>query len=256
MKTLTDQELLGRYASGRCEAAFEELARRHVDVTYSTALRSVGDPQRAEDVTQAVFVALAQNAAQLAEHPVLYAWLHRAARNVGAQTVRAEVRRRSRELQAATMNEMPCASMEPSWVQLAPHLDSALAELDNVDRDAILLRYFEGKSAREIGDRLGISAEAAQKRVSRAVEQLRGMFAKRDIAIGAGALAVLLSVNAVQAAPVGLAGHVSSAATLAGTATASCAVVPGLSSTALAMAKVSGGRVFGKLVASGWGRAL
>jgi len=65
---------------------------------------------------------------------------------------------------------------------------------------------------------LGTSEDAAQKRVSRAVERLREFFAKRGVTIGAGGLAVALSANAVQAAPVGLAATISAALTLAGAA--------------------------------------
>ena len=249
---MSDQQLLGEYAQDRSEAAFGELARRHVDLTYSVALRIVRDPHLAQDVTQAVFVALAQNAAQLASHPVLSGWLHRAAQNVAAQTVRSEVRRRAREQEAATMNELLSPTTEPAWDQVAPQLDAALAELDDVGRDAVLLRYFEKKSAQEMGDILGISAKAAQKRVNRAVEQLRGRFVQRGVALSAGALVLLMSSNSVQAAPVGLAATVSAAATLAGTATASVATVAGTTlgttSTALAATKVVGMTILQKIL--------
>jgi RNA polymerase sigma factor (sigma-70 family) len=244
VNTLTDQQLLREYAHERAEAAFGELVRRHLDLTYSAALRIVRDPHLAQDVTQAVFVALAQNAAQLAGHPVLSGWLHCATRNVAAQTVRSEVRRRAREQEAATMNELLSNPTDPPWDEIGPHLDALLAELDAMDRDAILLRYFEKKSAQEMAPILGVTAEAAQKRVNRAVEQLRQLFAKRGVAVGAGALVLLVSSHAVQAAPTGLALTVSTAATLAGSAAASLGAVTGAAvgttSTALAAAKVVG----------------
>lgn len=223
MHTLTDPQLLRAYAEDRSEAAFAELVRRHVDLTYSVALRIVRDPHLAEDVTQAVFVALAQNATALSLHPVLSGWLHRAARNVASQMVRTEVRRRAREQEAVSMNEPPSGD-EPPWEEIEPHLDAALAALEDADRDAVLLRYFEGKTAREIAGVLGIGAEAAQKRVSRAVEQLRILFARRGVVVTVGGLTALMTSHAVQAAPAGLAAAVSGAATLAAAATA---VVPG-----------------------------
>src|SRR5204862_828662 len=106
---------------------------------------------------------------------------------------------------------------------IAPHLDAALGELSEPDRDAVLLRYFEKKSAQEMAERLGISDEAAQKRVSRAVERLREFFAKRGLTVGASGLVVVISANAVQAVPVGLAVAVSTAAALAGTTIAATA---------------------------------
>ncbi|MCP5519424.1 MAG: sigma-70 family RNA polymerase sigma factor [Verrucomicrobiales bacterium] len=238
---MTDQRLLRDYARECSEAAFAELVRRHVDMVYSTALRLVRDTHLAEDVTQAVFVAMAQNAAQLQDHPVPSGWLHRAARNVAAEAVRSAVRRRAREQEAAAMTEEVADNPEPSWHEVAPQLDEALAGLDDASRDAVLLRYFERKSAGEMGRILGISAEAAQKRVSRAVEQLRGALARRGLVTGAAALTVLLSSKTVQAAPAGLALAVSSAVCLTGSAGASSSgALAGLSSAAPLAAKAAG----------------
>jgi RNA polymerase sigma factor (sigma-70 family) len=214
---LTDQQLLRQYAECRSEAAFAELVRRHVDLVYSAARRMVGDAHLAEDVTQGAFVALARSAPQLTERAVLSGWLHRTAQNIAAQTVRTGVRRRAREQEAAAMNELIAHEPNGAWEDIAPHLDAALGELSEGDRDALLLRYFERKSAREMAQVLGVSDEAAQKRVSRAVERLRGFFAKRGLAVGASGLVVVISANAVQAAPVGLAVTISTAAALAGT---------------------------------------
>jgi len=212
---LTDQQLLRDYTRRRSEAAFTELVRRHVDFVYSAALRMVRDTHLAEDVSQGVFVALAHNARQLADRPVLSGWLHRTAQNLAANAVRSEVRRRAREQKAAAMNELTAAEPEAVWEHIAPHLDAALGELSEPDRDALLLRYFERKSAREMAQTLGVSDDAAQKRVSRAVERLREFFAKHGITVGASGLAVAISANAVQAAPVGLAATISTAAALA-----------------------------------------
>jgi RNA polymerase sigma factor (sigma-70 family) len=230
----TDQQLLRDYSGRRSEPAFAELVRRHVDLVYSAALRMVRDPHLAQDVTQAVFVALAQNAGQLAHRPVLSGWLHRTAQNLAANTVRSTVRRRAREQEAAAMNELLAHESDAVWEHIAPHLDAALGELAEPDRDALLLRYFERKSAREMALTLGVSEEAAQKRVTRAVERLREFFAKRGVTIGAGGLVVLITANAVQAAPAGLA--VAITAALAGTSivtTATAAAAKAIAMTTL-----------------------
>src|SRR4030095_7744179 len=186
MEDQDDAQLLRAYAEKRSEAAIGELVRRHVDFVYSAARRIVRDPHLAEDVTQGVFVALAKNSGTLAARPVLSGWLHRAAQNIAAQTVRTIERRRARESRyiETAMNELPSSEPEVSWEHIAPHLDAALGELSEPDRDALFLRYFERKSAREMAHVLGVSDEAAQKRVSRAVERLREFFAKRGITVG------------------------------------------------------------------------
>jgi RNA polymerase sigma factor (sigma-70 family) len=225
VNSLTDQELLRDYTGRRSETAFAELVRRHVDFVYSATLRMVRDTHLAEDVTQGVFVALAQNARQLTSHPVLSGWLHRTAQNLAANTVRSDVRRRAREQEAAAMNELLAAEPEAIWEQIAPQLDAALGELNELDRDALLLRYFERKSAREMAQTLGVSDDAAQKRVSRAVERLREFLSKRGVAIGASGLVIVISANAVQAAPAGLAVTISAAAIFAGTAVSTSTVI-------------------------------
>ncbi len=201
MDTSSDQELLRNYAEHRSQPAFEELVRRHVDLVYSAALRIVRRADAAEDVTQCAFTALAQNARRVAKHPILSGWLHLTTRNLAAKTVRSEVRRRAREEAAALVNRREADPTDAPWERVAQDLDGALGELSDADRVPLLLRYFERKSAREIGQTLGINEEAAQKRVARAVERLRALLVRRDVRIAAGALAVMLAAYAVQSAP-------------------------------------------------------
>ena len=97
----------------------------------------------------------------------------------------------------------------------------------------MLLRYFERKSAREMAGLLGLSDEAAQKRVNRAVERLRDHFAKRRLTVGAGGLAVALSANAVQAAPAGLSATITAVVALAGTAAGTTAAIATINTIAM-----------------------
>ena len=250
MNSLTNQQLLHDYAERRSEAAFSELVRRHVDFVYSAALRMVRDSQLAKDVTQSVFVALAQNARPLTDHPVLSGWLHRTTQNLAANAVRSDVRRRAREQEAAAMNELLATESDNLWDHVAPHLDAGLGELSEPDRDALLLRYFEGKSAREMAQTLGVSDDAAQKRASRAVDRLRDFFVKRGITVGASGLAVAISANAVQAAPVGLGAVIT--AGLAGTAAATIiATQTGITTMKIISAKTLATTLASALLAGG-----
>jgi len=105
------------------------------------------------------------------------------------------------------------------WTQIEPLLDEAMQSLDEADRSAILLRYFESKSLRQVGEALGATEDAAQKRVQRAVERLREFFAQRKVRVGASGLVALVSANAIQAAPAGLAAAVATSAVGACTST-------------------------------------
>ncbi len=215
MMMATDLSLLKKYARQNSEDAFATLVRRHLDLVYSAAFRQVRSPQLAEEVAQSVFADLARNAERMKSDTVLAAWLYQVTRRTAIDVVRRESRRQLREQIAVEMTDMNSNASE--WTQVEPLLDEAMDALDETDRSAILLRYFENKSLREVGQTLGTSDDTAQKRVSRAVERLREFFAKRGITVGASGLVVVISANAVQAAPFGLAVTISTAAALAGT---------------------------------------
>ena len=206
----TDLELLARYARQEAEDAFAEIVRRHVDLVYSAALRQVGSPQLAEEVAQSAFLKLARQAREFPPGTVIPAWLYQVTRLEAIDVVRQEARRHLREQIATEMNAIDATAAD--WEQIEPLLDEAMQALDETDRTAILLRFFGNKSLREVGQTLGTSDDAAQKRVGRALERLREFLAGRGVSVGAGGLGLILSVNAVQAAPASLAATISSAA--------------------------------------------
>jgi RNA polymerase sigma factor (sigma-70 family) len=212
----TDLELLARFTRKNADEAFTEIVRRYINLVYSAALRQVCSHQLAEEVTQSAFIKLARNAHNLSPDILLPAWLYTITHHAAIDMVRREARRQLREQFAIESNFMNAVT--PDWLQVEPLLDEAMHALDETDRTAVLLRYFENKSLREVGQSLGTSEDAAQKRVSRAVERLREFFSKRGIPIGASSLVAVLSANAVQAAPTGLTVTISTAAALAATA--------------------------------------
>ncbi len=215
MKTrMNDLDLLRQYAQEGSEQAFAALVDRHLNLVYATALRQVRSPQLAEEAAQSAFLSLARNANSMKPDTILTAWLYRVARHAAIDLIRGESRRLGREQIACELANMKSDSSE--WAHIEPLLDEALEALEETDRNAILLRYFENKSLREVGETLGTSEEAARKRVSRAVEQLRSVFSRRGLAVGATGLAAVLSAQAAQAVPVGLNASISTAVALSG----------------------------------------
>jgi RNA polymerase sigma factor (sigma-70 family) len=213
-----DGELLRRYTEAESDDAFAELVRRHLDLVYSAALRQVnGDAHLAQDVAQTVFTDLAHKAAALSHRQVLTGWLYTSTHFAAAKAVRTEHRRHTHEQEAHAMQELlrsPASDFD--WEQLRPVLDQVMHDLKASDRDVILMRYFENRPLADIGERLGLSEDAARKRVDRALGKLRTFLSKRGITTAA-TLATVLSANAVQIAPAGLAATLTSAS-LAGAA--------------------------------------
>lgn len=223
IRMIEDPELLQRYADDRAEGAFAELVRRHVDLVYSAALRQVhGDTHLAQDVTQLVFADLARKAGKLARHRVLAGWLFTSTRYAAAKLVRGEQRRRARETTAELMREIlhDDGAEALDWARVRPVLDAALAELGEADREAPLLRFFEGRDYAGVGARLGLGENAARMRVERAVEKLRAALDRRGVHSTGAALALALASQAVTAAPVGLAASVTGVALAGGGAAA------------------------------------
>lgn len=211
-----DVDLLREYVANHSETAFRTLVERHVDMVYATALRQVGDAQLAEEATQAVFITLAQKARGLSSSTILAGWLFHAAQFAAAKVQRTELRRKHWEQQAAQMEPNPSDSAA-AWEQMAPQLNEALNELKAPDRDALLLRFFESKTMAQVGSALGTSEGAAKMRVARALEQLRGIFQARGIALPVALLAAALSTATTQAAPIGLAATITASALLKST---------------------------------------
>jgi RNA polymerase sigma factor (sigma-70 family) len=203
----SDIELLDAYAESHSEEAFGELVTRHVDFIYSAAMRQLRNAHLAEEATQAAFIALSRKAGRLQQHTVIAGWLYRAVHFAALNLQRSEARRKNWEKEAAIMNnpgENAPNNPEAFNETALPQVDDALAELGDRDRTALVLRFLQQKSLRDVGDTMGTSEEAAKKRVSRALEKLRGLLVRRGAMVPAAALAVALSQLPVFAAPAAL----------------------------------------------------
>ncbi len=217
-----DAELLREYAESGTEEAFAELVRRHLGLVYQSALRQVGgDAHLAQDVAQSVFADLARKAASLRGRTVLAGWLYTSARYAAVQVVRSEQRRRKREDVAMRLSDQASADGEATdWERLRPVIDDALHGLGERDREAVLLRFFEGRAFAEIGRKLAVSEDAARMRVERALEKLRGVLVRRGVISTSAALAIALTNPPLVAVPAGLAVSVTGGALAGGAAAA------------------------------------
>ena len=170
MQAMKDMVLLREYAARNSEAAFEELVSRRVGFVYSAALRQVRDPHMAEEVTQAVFIILAQKAGRISDKTILTGWLFKTTRFAALAQIRAAARRQRQEKEFQMQTEFQSAAADETWEEISPLLDEALTTLGEKDRQAVLLRFFENKSLAEVGNNLGTGEDTARKRVTRALE--------------------------------------------------------------------------------------
>lgn len=199
---MDDATLISDYLDRGSEPAFSELVQRHYGLVFSAAFRRLNDRGAAADVAQAVFVLLAQQSPRLRGRRSIAGWLHQTSSLKAREHLRAETRRRAREQKAALMEPNPSpADTDAAWAQLAPLLDEALGALRPGDREAVLMRFFQGRALREIGASLGVDEDAARKRVSRALESLRSWFQRRGVMVPTAALGAVLAEQGAESFP-------------------------------------------------------
>ena len=211
---MNDADLLRRFVEEHHEEAFSELVRRRIDLVYAAALRQLGgDAHRAQDITQQVFIDLARKARTLTSHPSLLAWLYTSTHYAARKFVRTENRRQRREEEAHAMNQLTGpAGAAVDWEHLRRVIDGAMHELDDRDRQIVLMRFFDRQTFAAIGAELGITENAAQKNADRALDRLHSLLAKRGVTSTASALGVAIANQAAATAPAGLAASVTTAA--------------------------------------------
>lgn len=197
-----EQQILADYVRAGSEAAFRDLVARYSGLVYSVAVRRVGgDAHRAQEIAQLVFTDLARKAGSVPTNIPLSGWLHRHTCFVASNLLRSERRRVDREqaaVRAETLVPRAETAMDP---ELTAALDEAVDGLAAEDRWAVALRFYESLSFPDVGERLGVSEDAARMRVNRALTRLRSALADRGIQTTTAALAVMLGAEVMNAAP-------------------------------------------------------
>jgi RNA polymerase sigma factor (sigma-70 family) len=204
-----DHQLLERYLRSDSEDAFSELVRRHLNLVWSTAQRITQDAETARDVSQVVFKDFAQKARWIPRTVVISGWLYRATCMTARKAVRSNLRRIKREEMAMEQNLL---LPETSPDEIGGIVDELLLFLRQKEREIVVLRFLEQKTFAEAAEVLGISEEAAQKRLSRALEILRRHLKQRGLAVSSAALPSALSLMGSHVAPESLAAPVAIAA--------------------------------------------
>ncbi len=182
---MDDWQLLTEYAMNGSEEAFRSLVERYAGMVYHAALRQLGNSHAAEEVAQAVFTVLARKAGKNSPegHAIRLALPGHANFAVLNELRRNEHRAR-REQEAFAMQTTGGPDEADSiWYQISAHLDDALDALSASDREIVMIRFFENKSHRDLARALGVSEETTRKRLSRALDKLRGIFARRGIVV-------------------------------------------------------------------------
>lgn len=208
---MNDRQLLRQFVEHNSQEAFAALMARYLSLVYSVCRRELDDAEMTEDATQTVFLILARKAPTLRRNVILSGWLFQTARFV-AKNARTQAQRQAAyenkayeqkayEQKAAGKMDRQLGVEDTAWAEIEPLLNQSLAALGEVERECVLLRYFQQMSFVETGTALGLSEEAARKRLTRALEKMRRFFGKEGIIVPSIVLTALLSAQAVKAVP-------------------------------------------------------
>jgi RNA polymerase sigma-70 factor, ECF subfamily len=157
--------------NGAAEGAF----RRHYGHVYGYFRRRLGDPERAEELTQEVFAAAAKALPdERPGDPPVLAWLYVVARRRFAD----EARRRGRERRLSAF--LPVRG-QSEYEPIAGALREAIATLPRGQARVVLLKLVRGLTFAEIGAEVGLTEAAAKMRFVRALERLRAELSERGI---------------------------------------------------------------------------
>ncbi|MCW8128967.1 MAG: RNA polymerase sigma factor [Planctomycetota bacterium] len=212
----SDAALLERFATQGDGEAFRALVDRHAGMVFAACLRVLGDRHGAEDAAQAVFLLLARKARGLGPGVVLAGWLYKTAVFAAREAKRGRAIRARHEREAVVMRDPASdaateAAESAAWEALRGELDRALSALPAAQRDAIVLRFLEGRSLEDAARELNVPAGTLSARVSRGLDRLREALARRGVTHSAGALGVLLAGRAFEEAPEHLAASIHAA---------------------------------------------
>ncbi|MFO0807829.1 MAG: sigma-70 family RNA polymerase sigma factor [Gemmataceae bacterium] len=198
--TLTDRDLLRRYADDGDETAFAALVARHTGMVLGVCRRVVPTVQDAEDACQATFLVLAKKAKSTRWQPSVANWLYTTARRVSSVARLGAIRRAKREAVAAAARAVePMDAM--TGRELLAALDEELDRLPTTYREPLVLCYLEGLSRDEAASRLRIPAGTVKIRLERGRKKLGDALTKRGVVVGASLLALAATSPAGASAP-------------------------------------------------------
>jgi RNA polymerase sigma factor (sigma-70 family) len=200
----SDEALLQSFADSGSQDAFGALVRKYLGMVLGVAIRRTGDRAMAEEIAQNVFTILARKARGLKCGATLAGWIHRVTAIECADALR---RKLSHQTKMNTVSQHLLSELDGRevWREAMPLLDDGIDALTSAEREIVLLRFFEGKSFREIGTALGKTDDAAQKQTERALQKLSAYLKRKGVTVPVAVLSAGLATHLVQAAPSALA---------------------------------------------------
>ncbi len=168
----TDEFLMVRYQQGET-AAFSELYSRHSGKVFGYLKKHLSQAQAADDLLQIVFLKLHENRGRYKTSFPFLPWLFSITRHAMIDAIRKKA---ATPIEESALERLAGAHQEQEEQSQEVALQRAVASLPKVQRELIEMRFKEGLSFEEIGNRLRVSEPTIRKRISRTVQSLRKVF--------------------------------------------------------------------------------
>lgn len=185
----SDLELLGRFHTGD-HSAFATLVMRYQRPVYNFVLRSLGERQVAEDLTQEVFLRVVQGSGGFQSQAKFSTWLFTIARNLCVDHSRRMKHRKHASLDAPSRDSEPAVKLVDRLPHQQPGTDrsaasprirervkAALEHLPHEQREVFLLRQVDDLPFAEIAAICGIPENTVKSRMRYALERLQAALA-------------------------------------------------------------------------------
>jgi RNA polymerase sigma factor (sigma-70 family) len=198
--TVSDQELLRRFAQENDQAAFTAVVRRYSGMVLGVCRRTLGNVQDAEDACQATFLVLARKAPAGRWRHSVANYLYTTARRI-ASNARLAAQRRARREGTAVVPQIVDPADQMTGRELLAALDEEMDKLPPRYRDPLMLCYLEGLTREEVAARLGVPAATVKTQLERGRKKLGDALTKRGCGLGAGLLALAVTSQARASSP-------------------------------------------------------
>jgi RNA polymerase sigma-70 factor (ECF subfamily) len=156
-------------------AGFERLVEEYQRKVYGMAWRITGDPEAAWDIAQETFLRAWKKRQRLRKVSNVPGYIFRIASNLSIDHLRRKARAPNPEPEFWEMQEddRPGAPAGVAEEESLIRIRRALLRLTDRERDAFLLKHWEGMKIREVADSLGCREGTVKSLIHRAVGKLR-----------------------------------------------------------------------------------
>lgn len=167
LKDKTDEQLMKLYQNGD-DLAFKVLYERHSAKIYGFLSKRIGNKEKVAEVYQEVFIKIHKSKSLYDEELPLLPWIFTV-----AKTVMLDQLKKDKNIKSVQVEVLENRAIEDSTPQSGPDILSLLAELPEMQRKAVEMRYVKDNSFEQIAESLNIKPSNARQVISRGIKRLR-----------------------------------------------------------------------------------